>query len=354
MTSVQTVLGPVAVSELGRVLPHEHLLSLSPGPWLSGGLSAGPAASGARPPEEVDGLFAEDQVARAVGALRGLPALGFGTVVDLSPYGVVGRDGDGANVVLLREISRQAGINIVTGTSVYLESFSPRWAVLATLDEMTRRFIADATDGIGATGVRAGMIGEQATGLDRITPHEEKCLRAAARAHRETGLALVTHTTHGTMALEQVDILTEEGADLSRVVIGHMDTHPETDYVRRVADRGVLIAFDTIGKQCWDFRVEPLPDAMPDGEFIKHAYLRADRTRAERIAVLLEQGYGDQILLAQDLTGSEVYLNPDTHGQWGYGYLGAVFSALLAEYGVSAGHLDAMTRVNPARVLAVR
>jgi predicted metal-dependent phosphotriesterase family hydrolase len=347
---VQTVLGPVAPGVLGRVLHHEHLLSLTPGPWLSGGRPAdGP---GARPDGPRDPLRDEDQIDRAVGALSGLAALGFGTVVDLSPYGVVGRDDDGANVVMLQEISRRSGLHVVTGTSVYLEAFSPDWAMRAGLDEMTERFVQDATQGIAGTGVRAGVLGEQATGLGEITPFERKCLRAAARAHRRTGLALITHTTHGTMALEQIDLLLDEGADLRRVVIGHMDTHPDTDYVLQVAARGVTVAFDTIGKQCWDFRVEPDPPHPPDGEFGKRAYRRSDRVRAERIATLVRAGFADQILLSHDLTGEEVSLNPGTHGQWGYSYLGTSFAALLAEHGVSAAQLDGMLRTNPARLLA--
>jgi len=122
-----------------------------------------------------------------------------------------------------------------------------------------------------------------------ITPHEEKCLRAAARAHVDTGLALSTHTTHGTMALEQLQNLGEEGADLQRVLIGHMGTHPDFDYVRRVVDSGVHIAFDTVGKQYWDFRVGPLRTRMPEGELTKDAYFRADATRAERIAPLVAE-----------------------------------------------------------------
>jgi phosphotriesterase-related protein len=348
---VQTVLGPVAPDVLGRVLHHEHLLSLTPGPWLSGGRPAeGP---GAHPGGTGDRVRDEDRIDRAVEALSGLAALGFGTVVDLSPYGVVGRDGDGANVALLQEISRRAGLHIITGTSVYLEAFSPDWTVRASLEEMTERFVTDATQGIAGTGIRAGVLGEQATGLGDITPHERKCLRAAARAHRRTGLALITHTTHGTMALEQIDLLLDEGADLRRVVIGHMDTHPDTDYVLQVAARGVTVAFDTIGKQCWDFRVEPDPPSPPDGEFGKRAYRRSDGVRAERIAALVRAGFADQVLLSHDLTGEEVYLNPHTHGQWGYSYLGTSFTALLAEHGVSAVQIDGMLRTNPARLLSI-
>ncbi|MET0716657.1 MAG: hypothetical protein ABWY57_17290, partial [Mycetocola sp.] len=75
---VQTVLGPVPADSLKRVMVHEHLLSLTPGPWLRGGA-------------------ADDRVDLAVNALSALAAVGVGTVVDISPYGVVGRNDDGSN-----------------------------------------------------------------------------------------------------------------------------------------------------------------------------------------------------------------------------------------------------------------
>jgi predicted metal-dependent phosphotriesterase family hydrolase len=351
MTTVQTVLGPVPVEDLGRVMHHEHVLSLVPGPWLSGG-RPDDRTPGGRPLPVQDGHSADDQVRHAVAALSRLRELGIGTVVDLSPYGVVGRDADGANVALLQRIARESGVHVVAGSAVYLESFSPAWAVRADLREMTERFVADATTGIGGTPVRAGIFGEQATSLDRITPHEEKCLRAAARATRETGLSLTTHTTHGTMALEQLEILRQEGVDLQRVVIGHMDTRADFGYVREVARTGVHLAFDTIGKENWDFFVEPPPASPPDGETGKRGYHRSDLTRARRLAALVEEGFVDQILLAQDLTGAEVWMNPRTHGQWGYTYLGSSFAALLLEHGVTEEQLDTMLRRNPARLLA--
>jgi predicted metal-dependent phosphotriesterase family hydrolase len=155
------------------------------------------------------------------------------------------------------------------------------------------------------------------------------------------------------MPLEQIDLLEEEGVDLDRVVIGHMDTHPDLAYVRAVFDRGVSVAFDTIGKQFWDFRVAPLPDDMPEGAFTKDAYHRADATRADRIAQLVAAGFTGRLLLAQDMTGSEVYLNPDTHGQHGYAYLFDEFATMLRTHGVSDADLDRMLIDNPARLLTL-
>lgn len=334
MDHVQTVLGPVDPADLGLVMPHEHLISLVPGPWLSGGT-------------------VDDPVEIAVAALQGIRDLGFGTVVDLSPYGVVGRDDDGHSLGLLQEISRRSGLHVVAGSSVYLEPYSPQWALDADVDAMHARFVADATAGVGDSGIRVGILGEQATGLGEITAHEEKCLRAAARACRDTGLALNTHTTHGTMALEQVEILREEGMDPSRVVIGHMDIHPDLSYVKQVLDTGVSVAFDTIGKQFWDFVLAPLPADPPEGEFEKRAYYRSDRSRARGLATLVAEGYADRILLSLDMTGAEVYLNGATHGQSGYSYLGRTFVPMARDLGVPEDALHQMLARNPARLLTL-
>ena len=49
MATVQTVPGPVEAVRLGRVLMHEHLLCLLPGPWPYGG-PRGPEAFDEGPP----------------------------------------------------------------------------------------------------------------------------------------------------------------------------------------------------------------------------------------------------------------------------------------------------------------
>jgi phosphotriesterase-related protein len=329
MGYVQTVLGPVAPESLGRVMTHEHLGAIAPGPWLSGGVG-------------------DDRADLAVKAVQGLPELGFGAIVDLSPYEVVGHD-----VTLLREVAERTGLHVIAGSSIYLEPYSPRWALDATVDEMRERFVADATVGVGDTGIRVGIYGEQATGLNEITPHEEKCLRAAARAHLVTGLSINTHTTHGTMALEQVDILREEKVDLSRVVIGHMDIHPDPAYLRAVLATGVTIAFDTIGKQFWDFVLTPLPEDPPEGEFEKRAYYRPDRARLENLIGLVRDGYASRLLMALDMTGAEAYLNPRTHGRLGYSYLGQEIVPALARLGVSEDDLEQILVRNPARLLTI-
>lgn len=337
MPEVMTVLGPVPADKLGRVMPHEHLLSLAPGPWL-GWAAANPD---------------EAAVELAVDALSGLGRLGFGTVVDLSPYNVVGRDEHGDNARLLAEISRRSGLHIVSGTAIYLDSYAPGWSRGADVATIAARLLRDVREGIGTSGVRAGILGEQATGLDVMTPHEETCLRAAARVCAETGLALMTHTTHGTLVDDQLDLLRQEGAELDRVVIGHLDTQLELDPLLRVIDAGALAAIDTIGKQEWDFFLGPPGPSLPDGEFAKRAFRRGDEGRADLVAELVRRGLADRLVLAQDLTGAETWMNPATHGRHGYRYLHEIFRPMLAQRGVGAEVYDQMTIATPARLLAV-
>jgi predicted metal-dependent phosphotriesterase family hydrolase len=319
------------------VLHHEHLLSLVPGPWLTGG----------------DSTAQPDEISVSRSAVDALHGRGFNTIVDLSPYGVVGRGTDGGNIEALAAVAVQSGFNVVAGSSVYLESFSPDWTVSVTLSELTERFITDAMVGIAGTDIRAGIFGEQATSLNHVTAHEDKCLRASARAMNQTGLGLVTHTTHGTMVTEQLDILSQEGVDLTRVVIGHLDIPFDSSEICSALDAGANIACDTIGKENWDFFLEPPATHRADGEYNKRGYFRADVARADRVAALVEQGHTSQVFLSMDLTGAEVYLNPRTHGQWGYSYLDAVFLPLLRERGVSERSIEIMLHENPVRLLTI-
>jgi predicted metal-dependent phosphotriesterase family hydrolase len=329
MSHVQTVLGPVDPATLGGVMPHEHLGLLAPGAIFAGGAG-------------------DDRVSLSVLALSRLKDLGFGTLVDLTPIGFPGRD---ANV--LRDISRETGLHIVASASFYLEPYSPEFARKASLDEIEELFVGQATEGIDGTDIRIGVLGEQATGLDEITAHEEKCLRAAGRAHRRTGLSINTHCTHGTMAMEQIRILREEGVDLSRVILGHMD-QAGIDTVQQVINEGVAVAYDTFGKEFWDFVLEPMQyEGHPEGEFAKRGYHRSDASRVAEVAELVRRGYADRLLLSQDMSGHEAYLNPSTHGTYGYAFLGEVIVPRLREAGVSDRDLDQMMVQNPARFLTV-
>jgi phosphotriesterase-related protein len=265
-----------------------------------------------------------------------------GALVELTGRAQVER---GHDLATLQEISRRTGLALIVGVGLYKEPFAP-WIAAADVDEVADRLVTMATE------ASAGILGEVGTSLDEITVNEEKCLRASARAHLRTGLALSTHCTLGTMAAEQVAILVEEGVDLSRVVIGHVDLKPDVEALDEVLGLGVTIGFDTFGKQWFDYQV-PGSRGSGGGEFIKWAYRRTDDARLGALVELLNRGWERQIVLSSDMSGREAYLNSDTHGRYGYTFLHARVLPALRETGVGEQAIRSMVVDNPARILSV-
>src|SRR5207249_3984573 len=171
MKTVQTVTGPCAPSELGTTLMHEHLMIGWPG-WEA----EAPADRAAR----------REHAKRCVDRMLELRDLGLATFLDPCPIDL-GRD-----VELMAEVAQATGVRIVCATGLYKEDqgapayFKFRAQFGDGVKEMTDVFIRELTEGVGETGIRAGVI-KVATSAHKITPYEEIVLRAAARAHRETG-----------------------------------------------------------------------------------------------------------------------------------------------------------------------
>lgn len=327
----QTVRGAVAAGRLGPALMHEHLNSLLPGNWLAGGNNV-------------------DRVEVAARALTPARAYGITTVVDVTPIstsGALGRD-----VRVLAGISEALGLHVVAPSAFYKDPWLPEWVIEAGIDDLVAFHVREAREGIDGTDIKAGIYGEVGSSLRRITPNEQKCLRAVARAHRETGLPISTHCTLGTMASEQMALFREEGVDLERVILGHLDLAPDIEYLLPALASGATIAFDTIGKQWFDY-VVPNPPEGGEGETVKWTYCRRDEARLDHLTNLLRRGYASQIVLSLDLTGYETYLNPDTIGDFGYSYLHQSFLPLLKERGVGQDEVDQMLVRNPARILGV-
>src|SRR5258708_20016691 len=99
-----------------------------------------------------------------------------------------------------------------------------------------------------------------------IYPFEDRQLRAAARVQQLTGACInVPPLIWGHEHLHILDILEEEGADLTRVAISHCDELIEPEWHARIAERGAVLSFDTFGSETYfdrSFAQEP-PDTHP-------------------------------------------------------------------------------------------
>jgi predicted metal-dependent phosphotriesterase family hydrolase len=147
----------------------------------------------------------------------------------------------------MRDVSERSGVHIVAATGFWEGVSYPDWARTATIDELVAYMSGELSEGIEGTGVRAGVI-KVATGENAVTAHEARVLRAAARVQRDLGPAIITHTGLGTMGWEQVSIFEQEGADLSRIVIGHLDSQTDAAVFEYCLERGCNVSFDRLGR----------------------------------------------------------------------------------------------------------
>lgn len=262
---VNTVLGPVAAKELGKTLFHEHFVFGFPG--FQGDTTLG----------EFDRKAA---LQVGITVAEKLTAYGVKTVVDATPNEC------GRNPELLKEISERTGLQIICATGYYYEgeSASAYFKFRSHLGDIEKEIIdmfrKEINEGIGKTGIRAGVI-KLASSKDGITDYERVFFRAAAKVQKDTGVTIMTHTQEGTMGLEQAELLISEGADPGRVVIGHMCGNTNVAEQINVLKTGVFVGFDRFG-------LEGIAGAPPD------------TFREAMLIGLIGIGYVNQLLLSHD------------------------------------------------------
>lgn len=252
---VRTVLGDVEASALGVTYAHEHLIS-SPPLWKAR--------------QDLDLVL--DDVEKAIEEVRAFSALGGQSLFEATAADY-GRD-----VQALRAISHETGVNIIAcgglNKGLWFHDLVCAWSD----EQLLHRFVDETTTGVDGTDIRAGVL-KFGTGYNSVSEDEERVIRAAARAHRATGVPLHGHTEAGTMALEQLEILHDEGVDLRRACITHLSRNPDPWYLRKVAETGAFLGFDGLSK------VKYFPENV----------------RIDAIVNLCSAGFSDQILLGGDL-----------------------------------------------------
>lgn len=312
MSFIRTILGDIDASALGVCYAHEHVI-----------LDRSYAT------ERFPHLLL-DSVEHAVAELKEFYRAGGRAMIDAMPCS------GGRNVLKLAEVSRRAGIHIVSATGLHLQKYYPHghWSERLGVERLAGAFIADLEIGIDAddycgieverTRHRAGII-KVAGGLDRLSDWEKKVFEAAAIAHRRTGAPILTHTEKGTAALEQVELLKSLGVDSARVTLSHTDRIPDFVYHQEILSTGVNVELDGAGRWKED---------------------EGNPTR-ELVVQLFESGYGEQVMLGMDAARKaywKVY-----GGKPGMDFLLRGFSDDLAAAGLNKEALNQIFLHNPAR-----
>lgn len=325
MRYVNTVSGPINPERLGRTLMHEHFL------FGYCGFQGDATLGGFRGPEYLDACIKAVEDARAYG---------IETIVDATTNEC------GRNVRFLQKVADMTGIKIICSTGYYFEAESSfaywnfRKGFADIGQEIYEMMLAEVTRGIEGTGIKAGVI-KLASSYQQITPMEEIFFKAAARVQKETGVVIITHTQRGTMGPQQADLLIANGADPSKIAIGHMCGNTDISYHEEVLKRGVYVNLDRFGLQ---------------GELF---HTPTDGQRMDLIKALVDKGYGGRILLGHDSVnvnlGRPIVMTEmmrQSLKDANIRTVGAKVLPGLKERGMNDEQIDALLRANPRNLFA--
>ena len=313
MATIDSVSGPLDTADLGFTLMHEHIMVQSPGV------------------KENFAVFdREMEIANAVQRLKDVQGRGVKTLVDLTV-------GNWRDIPFVKEAVAGSGMQVIVATGLYWEvphyfrAMSGR-----SVEHIAELFERDITDGIMDTGVKAGVI-KCATDEPGVTPDVERILRAAAKAHRATGVPISTHTHAASEGgLKQQDIFEDEGVDLGRVVIGHSGDTEDAGYLQKLCDRGSFIGMDRFGIDLF------LPTPQ----------------RVAMIKKMCDLGYANKMVLSHDAACYFDWVDPNLRQsmlpKWNFNHIPDDVLPALREAGVSEDDITAMTVDNARRVFEMQ
>ncbi|MCD0452657.1 phosphotriesterase-related protein [Actinocorallia sp. API 0066] len=323
--TVPTVLGQVAGAELGVTYMHEHVFVLTSDVQAN------------HPSEWGD---EETRVEDAVTKLKALAAQGVRTIVDPTVIGI------GRYIPRIQRIAEKVPeLNIIVATGVYTYDgvpffFRHRGPALNEVlgadvpDPMVDMFVADLTEGIAGTGVRAGML-KCAIDDPGLTPGVERVMRAVARAHHATGAPITVHTHPGTRTglLAKRILCDEEGVAPHRIVMGHSGDTTDVDHLTELADAGFILGMDRFG-----INIDTTFEA-----------------RADTLIEMCRRGHAPQMVLSQDASCYIDWVDPTIMPflhQWHYLHLQQDVIPHILSRGVTQAHLTQMLITTPQTVLA--
>jgi phosphotriesterase-related protein len=309
MAQIQSVSGPLDTADLGFTYMHEHVIIGTPGLY-----------------EGHPQLWhAQEFRERAIRRLSEARERGVKTFVDLTPSDFH-RD-----VRFVRDVAQASGMQVIVATGIYWKS---TWYFEGhPIEDLLALLLHDIQQGIQGTDIRAGIL-KAATDEPGVTEANERALRAIARAHRQTGVPISTHTNaHLRRGLEQQKIFKEEGVDLGRVVIGHSGDSTDIGYLEELIQNGSYIGMDRFGLEGGE-----LPNVDQ---------------RVQTVATMCEKGYANRMVLSHD-AGCIFDFAPEQMLQalpkWNFNTIVDIVIPALRERGVSQSDIDVMTTGNPRAI----
>lgn len=317
--TVETVRGPVELTELGPTLMHEHVFVLDPEALQNYAHAWGGA-----------GYWDEDAgVADAVAKLQRLKDSGIHTIVDPTAPGL------GRYIPRIQRVNAEVDLNIIVASGVYAFLELPSFLAYRGDDALIELFVREIREGIDDTGVKAAFL-KCAVEEHGIIADVPRILAVVAAASIETGVPVMVHTNApAKTGLLALDALTKAGVHPERIVIAHMGDSNDLDYLRAIADTGASLGCDR-------FNI---------------AHFNPDASRIETLTAILAEGYADRVHLGHDAACffDFMFRNPyfaDEHAD--YLHISTKILPALLAAGVTQEQIDQMLVGNVQKFFAPR
>lgn len=248
----------------------------------------------------------------------------------------------------LQEISLRTNVHVVMGAGYYLDSSVGDVVLNLSVQDLENRIVAEIVDGVD--GIKAGIIGELGMAQEGVTAFNRRVLEAAAGASKRTGAAITIHPPYGVGntvppekgIMEVLDILKKAGADLQRVIMGHLDRTLIDDEraLKAVGKRGCFLEWDFFGWESSFFHASGKWKVEPPDDFHRIKILRK----------AIDLGFLEQIVVAQDICAKSRLRR---YGGHGYAHVMENIVPYMRLCGFSEIEMHQILVVNPARALAL-
>ncbi len=344
---VRTVRGDVAPETIGQTMMHEHLL-IGFGRWRREASRTEPANfSDPRSAEPISlenrhwiafygrhpRQYALDEEDIAISEAKRFADAGGGTIVDMTNPDLT------RQAEILKRISAATGLNVIMGCGRYVNSNHPLDMDTRSVDDLADEMTRDIMEGADGTDIKSGIIGEIGTEYP-IHPDEEKALRAAAITQSRTGAPVSIHPGRDVKApLACMEVLVDAGCNANRTIMGHLDrTLFELDDFLKLAETGCYLELDLFGQESSHYAHAPID--MPN-----------DAMRINLIMGIIKAGYGDRVVIAQDICQKT---NLTHYGGHGYAHILENVVPIMLRKGMTETDIEKILITNPAEVLTLQ
>lgn len=312
---IMTVLGPIPASTLGTTLSHEHVLVDFIGADSTG----------------YHRWNRQEVVNKVVPYLEEIQSYQVSSLMECTPA-YIGRD-----PLLLKELSLQTGMHLLTNTGYYgahNNLFIPAEFFHMTAEELSRIWVGEFENGIEESGVKPGFIKIGVDGNDTLSKEHRKIITAAALAHQQTGLVIASHTGPDGPAFEQIAVLQSHGVDPSAFIWVHAQGGSLEGNLRAAA-LGTWVSLDNV-----NLNIET------GNKYDVQWY-------AARIQELKNAGYLDRVLISHD---AGWYKPGEENGGAFRGFTG-IFTALipaLRELEFTQKDINQLLEINPRNAFSIK